>query len=385
MQIRSVADPVTRLAELGDVTAFEPAGDQPAQEAHARRGPARGLADCITSVATPTGRKPILKAMLTTACERNCYYCPFRAGRTRTPRVNFTPDEMARGFTSIREAGQVDGIFLSSGILRGSTATQDRLLDTAEIIRGTGYQGYLHLKIMPGIEYDQLHRAMQLASRVSVNLEAPTQERLTALAPKKDWGRELLQMLEWAARIRRAHPEERLAGAVTQFVVGAVGDTDRELLTLSADLYRRLGLTRTYYSAFHPIVQTPFEDHPPVDGTREHRLYQAAFLLRDYAWPVADLAFAADGNLPAGIDPKRAWAEQHLRERPVDVQTAGRPALLRLPGIGPRGAEAILRGRRSRRLTDLAQLRGLGIRAPEQAAPYILLDGRRPPQQASLW
>jgi predicted DNA-binding helix-hairpin-helix protein len=385
MQIQVVPDTLTRLAQLGDVTAFEPAGDHPAQESPARRYQSHSLAECITNVTTPGGRKPILKAMLTTACERNCFYCPFRAGRSKTARVTFTPDGMARGCLTLRPAGPADGGFLTSGSIRGSTTTQDRLIATAELIRRAGYQGYLHLKIMPGIEYDQLHRAMQLATRVSVNLEAPTQERLNALAPKKDWGRELLQMLEWAAAIRRAHPDERLAGTVTQFVVGAAGDTDRELLGLSARLYHDLRLTRTYFSAFRPIAQTPLENLPATDPLREQRLYQAGFLLRDYGWGVDDLPFRDDGNLRTDVDPKRAWGDAHLRHAPLEIMTAARADLLRVPGLGAGAADAILRARREARLTDLAQLRRLGIRTADQAAPYILLDGRRPPTQLRLF
>ncbi|TMC13801.1 MAG: radical SAM protein, partial [Chloroflexi bacterium] len=141
--------------------------------------------------------------MLTTACERNCHYCPFRAGRSKTQRVTFSPDEMAGAFDALQRTNQVEGMFLSSGIIKGSVITQDKILDTAEIIRKRyGYQGYLHLKVMPGIEYEQLYRLMQLADRVSVNLEGPTQERLNALAPKKDFQRELLSMLQLAEKIR---------------------------------------------------------------------------------------------------------------------------------------------------------------------------------------
>ncbi len=201
---------------------------------------------------------------------------------------------------------------------------------------------------MPGIEYEQLYRLMQLADRVSVNLEGPTQERLDALAPKKDFQRELLSVLQLAEQIRRTHPYEKLAGTVTQFVVGAVGDTDQELLSLSNRLYRDYGLTRAYYSGFSPVIQTPFE------------------------------------NLPA-TDPKRAWAERHLRSAPVEIMTASREQLLRVPGIGPVGADAIVRARRLGRITELAHLRKLNIHAPEQAAPYILLDGHRPAMQMSLF
>jgi len=225
---------------------------------------------------------------------------------------------------------------------------------------------------------------MQLADRVSVNLEAPTQERLSALAPKKDFMGELLKMLQWAEALRREHPYEKLARTVTQFVVGAVGDTDLELLSLSSRLYQQMGLTRAYYSGFSPVVQTPLEGVPPADPLREHRLYQASFLLRDYGWKVEDLPFLSGGNMLLEMDPKRAWAELHLRSAPVEIMTASREQLLRVPGIGPVGADAILRARLRGRLTELVHLRKLNIHAPEQAAPYILLDGHRPATQMIL-
>lgn len=386
MHIQTQPDTLTKLIQIGNATRFEPAGDQPQSEGKRAPHQSQSLAECIANLSTPQGKRPVLKAMLTTACERNCYYCPFRAGRSKTRRVTFAPDELAGGFDTLRRAGQADGLFLTSGIIKGSVNTQERIISTAEIIRQRyQYQGYMHLKIMPGIEYEQLYRIMQLADRVSVNLEGPTEERLQALAPKKEFLRELLGMLQLAERIRREHPEQRLARSVTQFVVGAVGDTDQELLALSSELYRHQGLTRAYYSAFSPITQTPFENMAPTSSLREHRLYQASFLLRDYGWSVADLDFLRDGNLRQDLDPKRAWAERHLRHAPIEIMTASRAQLLRLPGIGVKGAEAILRARRLGRLTDLAHLRKLNIRAPEQAAPYLLLDGRRPAVQMSMF
>jgi len=167
--------------------------------------------------------------------------------------------------------------------------------------------------------------------------------------------------------------------------VGAVVDTDQELLSLSNRLYREYGLTRAYYSGFSPVIQTPFENLPSTDPLREHRLYQAGFLLRDYGWKVEDLPFLADGNMELALDPKRAWAKRYLREAPVEIMTARREQLLRVPGIGPVGADAILKARRQGHLTDLSHLRQLNIRAPEQAAPYILLDGHRPAMQMNLF
>src|SRR5579859_2898301 len=386
MLIQTLPDTMTKLALMGNATTFEPVGDKPQQERRHAPYQSHSLNECITNVATPTGKKSILKAMVTTACERNCYYCPFRAGRSKMKRLTFTPDELASGLDTLQQVGKVEGMFLSSGIIKGSVTTQDKIIDTAEIVRNRyHYQGYLHLKVMPGIEYDQLYRLMQLADRVSVNLEGPTQERLDALAPKKDFQRELLSMLQLAEEIRRMHPYEKLAGTVTQFVVGAVGDTDQELLALSNRLYRQYGLTRAYYSGFSPVIQTPFENLPATDPLREHRLYQASFLLRDYGWKVEDLPFLTDGNMELALDPKRAWAERYLREAPVEIMRASREQLLRVPGIGLVSANVILKARRQGRLTEVVHLRQLNIRAPEQAAPYILLDGHRPYTQMSLF
>ncbi|MBI3159181.1 MAG: radical SAM protein [Chloroflexi bacterium] len=335
------------------------------------------------------GRMKVLKTMLTTACERDCHYCPFRAGR-HTRRATFKPDELAGIFTQVHRAGAVEGLFLSSGIIKGGVTTQDKLLDTAEILRKKrGFRGYLHLKVMPGLEKDQLLRAMQLASRVSINLEAPNAGRLAALAPKKRFDAELLAPLVWAHQIRRTlDPRQtwngRWASTVTQFVVGAVGETDLELVSVSERLYKQLGLARAYYSAFHPIADTPFEDLPAEDEARKVRLYQTSFLLRDYGFSMEELPFEPDGSLPRHTDPKTAWARQHLAAAPIELNRASREELLRVPGIGLKGADRILHARRQRRLHDLSQLSKLGIRAA-RAADFVLLDGRRPARQPALF
>ena len=393
-RFRVVPDLYQKLSLLDDATRFEPAGSDPLTEQAQAAPPAGGAPKplpCITEVSTPTGKKPIMKAMMTTACERNCFYCPFRAGRSRTERVTFQPDEMAQSFDLVQRAGLADGLFLSSGIIKGGVTAQDKIIDTAEIVRKKhNYRGYLHLKIMPGAEQEQIRRAMQLADRVSVNLEGPTQQRLEALAPKKDYFTELLTRIEWIGRLRR---EEGLrASVVTQFVVGAVGETDVELLRISEHLYRHLGLKRAYYSSFQPVQQTPFEHLPASPAARQLRLYQASFLLRDYGWNFEELPFRLGdgpggpvGHLPLDADPKFAWALENLREQRVEINRAERHELLRVPGIGPRSADAILAQRRRAAFTDLAHLRRAGVRDAAKAGPFILLDGRAPARQLPLW
>ncbi|MBZ0285056.1 MAG: radical SAM protein [Anaerolineae bacterium] len=380
MKFHRAPDTIQKLSLLDDSTTFEPAGDQPRTESSAKRA---NQLPCISNVSTPKGAVPMMKTMITTACERNCFYCPFRAGRGKTQRVTVKPEELASTFDQYQRAGIAKGLFLSSGIIKGSVTTQDKILDTVEIIRRKyQYDGFIHLKIMPGAEYDQVYRAMELADRVSINLEGPTQERLNALAPKKDFAGELLQRLAWAHQIRQSGVR---ASSVTQFVVGAVGDTDLELLSISEKLYRQMGLTRAYYSGFHPVADTPFENLNPTIPIRELRLYQSSFLLRDYGWSVEELPFEASGSLRLDVDPKRAWADIYLRQSPVEIMHATRDQLMRIPGIGPRSADTILKARRQRRLTDISQLRALGIHAPEQTAPYILLNGHQPPIQLSLF
>jgi len=338
----------------------------------------------------PGGRQiKLLKTLLSSACERDCYYCPFRAGRDFR-RATFRPEEFANLFMNIHRAGAAEGVFLSSGIAGGGRRTQDRLLDTADILRTRlRYRGYLHLKIMPGAEKAQVERAMQLADRVSINLEAPNTERLALLAPHKEFIEELLRPLRWVDEIRLSQSPSknwngRWPSSVTQFVAGGSDETDLELLTTTDWLQRNVHLKRAYFSAFHPIMDTPMENKSPVDPLREHRLYQASFLLRDYGFGLEELPFETDGNLPIARDPKLAWAESNLLERPIEINHAERSELLRVPGIGPKAAEAVLRARRAGRLCNLTTLKKLGI-PPERAAPYLLLDGRRAAKQPALF
>jgi predicted DNA-binding helix-hairpin-helix protein len=331
----------------------------------------------------------LLKTLLTSACERDCYYCAFRAGRDFR-RATFKPDEMAQAFMRLYQGRAVQGLFLSSGIAAGGLRTQDRLLATAEILRmKMGFKGYLHLKLMPGAEMAQVERAMQLADRVSINLEAPNTRRLSELAPHKTFLEELLRPLQWVEQIRRTQPARdgwkgRWPSTTTQFVVGGAGETDLELLDTTARLYSQLHLARAYYSGFAPVEGTPLENVPAVSPWREHRLYQASFLLHDYGFDLEELPFSAEGNLPLGRDPKLAWAEANLSQRPVEINRADLHELLRIPGVGPKGARAILAARRQGPLHDLAQLRAYGVQLG-RAVPYVLVDGRRPAQQLALF
>jgi predicted DNA-binding helix-hairpin-helix protein len=399
-------DAVHKLKEVAEHMDLEPAEEL-------RRHPAGKVAPCglvveekprpgtrskkqmledvgVFHAAMPGGKTiPLLKTLLTSACERNCNYCPFRAGRNYK-RVTFKPEEMAQTFMDMHRAGLVEGLFLSSGIIGGGQVTQDKLLDTVSILREKHkFPGYIHLKVMPGAEREQVRQAMRLVDRISTNLEAPNSSRLKDLAPLKRFDEELLQPLKWVEEIRRSESGHlgwngRWPSTTTQFVVGALEESDLELLATSEYLFQNLRLGRTYYSAFSPVRDTPLEDRPAEDPLRQHRLYQASFLFRDYGFDLEDMPFDQAGNLPREIDPKLAWAETHLAETPVELNRAQKSELLRVPGLGPIGVQRILEARRQGTLGDVTHLRQLGLRT-KPMEPFILLDGRRPSYQLKLF
>ena len=390
-------DTFEKLALINNEMKVEVAEDEPSSPPRPKlkmassapcEDPAEGMP--VSLACLPDGRKmPLLKTLLTSACERNCNYCAFRAGRDFR-RVNFKPDELAAVVVRLSERKVIEGAFLSSGIAGGGIRTQDKLIDTAEVLRKKlHYQGYLHLKLMPGSEFDQVLRAMQLVDRVSINLEGPNTRRLQALAPQKVFMEELIQPLKWVEQIRRERPawqgwKGRWPSSTTQFVVGAVGENDLELLQTMASLNKQVRLARGYFSGFSPTPGTPFENLPACNPWRQHRLYQASFLLRDYGFELEDMPFQNAGDLPLDADPKLAWARSNLEEAPLDVNRADRSHLLRIPGVGPKGAMAILSARRQNHLRSLEDLKALGVVA-SRAAPFILLDGRRPVFQPALF
>lgn len=365
----------------------------PVDEAAPAAPAGRDLFPYVSHVTAPGGQQtPILKVLQTSACQHNCRYCMFRAGRDFR-RAHFAPDELARGFDLMYRAGVVRGMFLSSGII-GTARTMDEMLATAELLRGEyEFRGYLHLKLLPGADPAHVARAVELADRVSTNLEAPTPETLAVLAPQKRM-EELLGPLQAAAAVIRQRRQDRPApsaheaggvrlGMSTQFVVGPAGESDRELLSTVQLLRREVRLARAYYSAFSPVRGTPLENAAATDPQREFRLYQADFLLRRYGFAAEELTYDAAGHLAIDSDPKSAWARAHPERFPVEVNQAPLDDLLRVPGIGPVSAHAIVEARRNGKLRELGDLRRLGARA-DQAAPYVVLAGRRPPWQMPL-
>ncbi len=333
------------------------------------------------------GTIPLFKVLQTNACRFACKYC-FTSCAIRRKRTTFKPDELATTFISLQRSKQVEGLFLSSGIVPDANTTMEKMLATVERLRlRDGYTGFIHLKLIPGADFAYIERAVQLADRVSLNLEAPNPERLAILAPDKEFTDSMWQRMIWAANLmKQARQEGRPAARslTTQFVVGAADESDRELLQTVERAHRELNLRRAYFSAFHPIPQSPLADLPAEDRVRELRLYQADFMLRDYGFAYHELPFDPNGLLPRDQTPKQAWADRHPEHFPVEINHASRQTLLRIPGIGPQSADKIIVTRRQTMLRDLGQLQRLGV-TTKWAAPFILLDGKQPQVQLSLW
>ena len=279
----------------------------------------------------------------------------------------------ACGAAARAAGGTASAVARISTVIGGGTRTMEKTIAAIDILRKKYlFQGYVHLKLMPGAEEGAVSRALALANRVSVNLEAPNQERLNRLSSTKQYSDELLSPLKMARALIDANPELAHISMTTQFVVGAADETDREILSTSARLYGDLRLARVYYSAFRPVEDTPLENHEPTPPIRERRLYQSDFLLRQYGFTYDDLIFDEQGNLPVESDPKTAWALKHPEHFPLEVNRASREELLRIPGIGPTSARRILEIRRDHRLDDLAELTQVGADAG-RAAPFVLL------------
>jgi predicted DNA-binding helix-hairpin-helix protein len=341
----------------------------------------------IYPAALPSGQRvPMLKVLQQAGCERNCAYCAERCGGQGRDALSFAPDDLARIVVDLSTQGRIFGLFLSSAIRKGAVATMDRMLATAEILRRRmRYRGYLHLKIVPGCRPDQVDRAMELATRVSVNLEAPTAARLAEIAPTKVLTEHILAPMRQVAEAV-ATGRFRRSGQTTQLVVGAGEETDAEIARAASWLYRKLDLARVYYSGFQPIPGTPLAERPPAPFLREHRLYQVDFLLRRYGFELEEIAFDEQGRLPIEADPKTLWARAHPERFPIEVNTAPLEELVRVPGIGPTSAKRLVAVRGSSRLKDLEALRAAGA-SWRVAAPFVLLDGRtaRAPEQLSLF
>jgi putative DNA modification/repair radical SAM protein len=315
---------------------------------------------------------PLLRVLMTNVCENDCRYCSINCHR-QVRRTSFQPEELAKTFRQMCDRRLVRGLFLSSGVAGGAAKTAERMLATVEILRRREqFSGYIHLKIMPGQPADYVERAVALADRVSVNIEAATPGYLARIAPSKTY-EAIIPAMEEVRRLQERHPRLLRAGQTSQMVVGAAGESDREVLETSQQLYDRLAMRRVYYSGYQPVCGE--ELAPPASTLRQHRLYQADWLLRFYGFRFEDLPFEEGGSLPAELDPKAAWALLHPECFPLEVNHASYEELLRVPGVGPVSARRIVALRSTCTLRELKELSRVGV-AVRRARQFLLLDGR---------
>jgi putative DNA modification/repair radical SAM protein len=319
---------------------------------------------------TPDGRcVSLLKILLTNYCVYDCLYCINRVS-SGVPRARFTPEEVVRLTLDFYRRNYIEGLFLSSGIIRNADYTMEQVVAVARTLRETHqFRGYIHLKTIPEASQALIDEAGRWADRISINVELPTAQDLSQLAPEKNHGRIDRSMAVIRERIDESKHETALsprapvfapAGQSTQMIVGATPTPDATILAEAARLYTTHDLRRVYYSAFSPIPdaarQLPLQAPPLV---REHRLYQADWLMRFYEFSPGELTEAAQPNLDLELDPKLAWALRHRDQFPVDLNRAPRHALLRVPGLGVKTVDRLLQARRwhSIRLADLTRLR----------------------------
>jgi putative DNA modification/repair radical SAM protein len=319
----------------------------------------------------PDGRCiSLLKILLTNSCIFDCAYCINRKS-SNVRRARFTAEEVVRLTLAFYKRNYIEGLFLSSGIIRSSNYTMEQLVEVARSLREDhDFRGYIHLKTIPDADPELVRQAGLHADRVSINVELPTTSGLTRLAPEKDAGQIEGAMRDMKASIAesgdaskrfKSAPRFAPAGQSTQMIVGADAASDADIVAKASTLYGRFGLRRVYYSAFSPIPDAsavlPLK-RPPL--MREHRLYQSDWLMRFYGFAPAEVQSAADesGMLPLDIDPKLAWALKFRDSFPVDVNRAPRDMLLRVPGLGTKAVDRIVSSRRWRklRLDDVARL-----------------------------
>ena len=330
---------------------------------------------------TPDGRcVSLLKILLTNYCTYDCIFCVNRVS-SDIQRARFTPEEVIQLTLDFYQRNYIEGLFLSSGIIQSPDYTMEQLIQVARSLRETHrFGGYIHLKTIPGCNELLVAQAGLFADRLSANIEMPTQQDLTQLAPEKKTSlieitmnqihQKKVESDHERSKAKAKPPKFAAAGQSTQMIVGATGATDRQILSTSTRLYQSYGLRRVYYTGFSPFPEA--DSRLPLRATpliREHRLYQSDWLVRFYQFDASELTSEQSPSLSLTEDPKTSWAKSHPAFYPIDVNTATREALLRIPGIGYRSVSRILSIRRYHKLA-VEDLRKLNVRL-KLALSYI--------------
>lgn len=382
-------DLAQKLEILADSAKYDVACTSSGVERAGRQG---SLGSCraagICHSFTPDGRcVSLLKVLYSNACCYDCSYCVNR--RTNDiPRATFTPRELAELTIGFYRRNYIEGLFLSSAVLGSPDATMEKMIEALRILRQEyRFNGYIHAKAIPGADPQLVERLGLLADRLSVNIELPSETSLSRLAPDKHKAGILRPMGQIAQRtaqnrrelaVYRHAPAFAPAGQSTQMIIGATPETDLHILRLTEGLYRKYALKRVFFSAYLPVVPDPrlpaVTAKPPL--LREHRLYQADWLLRYYQFSAAEILNEEEPNFDPYLDPKCNWALRHLEFFPVEVNTATKAQLLRVPGIGPKSVQRILAARRQQYL-GMDELKRIGV-VLKRARYFITCNGKAP-------
>lgn len=332
----------------------------------------------IYPVTLPNGGKSVLfKTLTSNVCTNDCKYCPLRE-QMDVRRVSLAPDETVRIFLDYLNQRKVFGLFLSSGVTSSPDATMDRLNGVARLLRRKHkFKGYIHLKIIPGASNAAVEETVSLASAVSLNIETPGEKNLAKLSRKKRYIQDIIEPIKLISRLTGRGSRYERVKQTTQFIVGAAGEQDTQIVKYMSGLYERLKMHRVYFSAYQrglgdsSIAGEQVNSQKKADILmREHRLYQVDFLMRKYAFTEPDIIFDKDGNLSLETDPKEAWAFGHPEFFPININKASKFSLLRVPGLGPLTVKRILEQRKQSRIRTIEDVGKVGVRL-KKAKKYL--------------
>jgi predicted DNA-binding helix-hairpin-helix protein len=315
------------------------------------------------------GRSVLFKSLISNICNNDCKYCPLRED-IDVRRCSLGPEETASVFLDYFNQRKVFGLFLSSGVTGSPDAAMGRLNATAEILRQRyDFKGYIHLKIIPGASDAAIEQSLSLANAVSLNIEVPGEKNMAKLSSKKRYIEDIIEPIKLISGLTETGSKYQRVKQTTQFIVGAAGESDSEIVRYMWGLYDRLRLQRVYFSAYQKglgddsITGEKTLPQKPTDMfVREHRLYQVDFLLRKYRFTESDILFDEHGNLSLETDPKQVWAQRHPELFPLNVNYASRYELLRVPGLGPVTVARILKRRNTGRLRHIEDIGKAGVR-----------------------
>lgn len=320
---------------------------------------------------------PLFKVLMSNHCTNDCNYC-INHCHNRFDRIEFSPEELISVFLHYYHNHYAEGLFLSSGMPGDADVAMENMVEVARKLRlEYEYQGYIHLKVIPGASYDMIKRAMNLADRVSVNLESATVSGFQELTSTKDYRNDVLRRMKWIGRLKKRHHDLAPSGQSTQLIVGANHETDQDILKRAKWLHKHLNINLSYLSPFEPLDETPLADHEKPEEKRTPRLYQAQFLLNSYGFSLDELILDDDGFLFLDDDPKLLWAKAHPDLFPLEVNEARFKELLRVPGIGKKSAQRIMESRRNGiTFRKLDELKKLGV-VTKRAEAFIQMNRSR--------